>query len=108
MYNQYIFSQTPFTPVAYGQENKNSPPHQKAQKRGSLLKTLEDMLSHTEGSVESALKAVGITGVDGGDILILLILLLLLLEGEDSLELFIGLGLLLLMGWGEEKEFKLF
>ena len=48
------------------------------------------------------MKALKLDGVDKGDILLLLIALLLLSEGDD-LDLVIALGVVLLMGLGEDK-----
>ena len=49
------------------------------------------------------LKSLHLEDLDSGDILLLLIILLLFLEG-DNIELVITLGLMLLLGLGEEKK----
>ena len=56
-----------------------------------------------EGGFSQLLKALKLENLDSGDILLLLIVLLLLLE-EDNLELVIALGLVLIMGLGEEEK----
>ena len=54
---------------------------------------------------EEILKKLKLDNWDSGDILLLLIVLFLLLEG-DNLELAIALGLVLIMGLGDDKEQK--
>ena len=49
------------------------------------------------------LKGLNLEGLDSGDVLLLLIILLVFLEG-DNLELVITLGLMLLLGLGDEGE----
>ena len=56
-----------------------------------------------QGVVSGTLKALGLEELDTGDVLLLLIVLYLLAEGDD-LDLVIALGLVLIMGLGEEKE----
>ncbi|MCF2661433.1 hypothetical protein [Pseudoflavonifractor phocaeensis] len=51
------------------------------------------------------LKTLHLEDIDPGDVLLLLIVLYLLVEGDD-LELVIALGLVLIMGLGEEKNEK--
>ena len=53
------------------------------------------------GGLSGLLKSLHLEKIDSGDILLLLIRLYLLVEGDD-LELVIALGLVLLMGLGEE------
>lgn len=49
------------------------------------------------------LKSLHLEDLDSGDILLLLIILFVFLEG-DNIELVITLGLMLLLGLGEEKK----
>lgn len=49
------------------------------------------------------MKTLHLDKIDSGDILLLLIMLYLLVEGDD-LELVIALGLVILMGLGEDRE----
>ena len=53
--------------------------------------------------IGSVLSVLGLEDMDTGDILLFLIILFLLSEG-DELDLVITLGLMLLMGLGEEKK----
>lgn len=53
------------------------------------------------GGLSGLLKTFHLDNIDTGDVLLLLIILYLLVEGDD-LELVIALGLVLLMGLGEE------
>ena len=57
------------------------------------------------GGLGGILKKLKLDNWDSGDILLLLIVLFLLLEG-DNLELAIALGLVLIMGLGDDKEQK--
>lgn len=52
--------------------------------------------------IAGILKSLHLEDLDSGDILLLLIILLVFLEG-DNIELVITLGLMLLLGLGEEK-----
>ena len=53
--------------------------------------------------IAGILKLLHLEDLDSGDILLLLIILFLFLEG-DNIELVITLGLMLLLGLGEEKK----
>lgn len=65
---------------------------------------LSALLSGKGSSALSGLKkSLKLEKLDTGDILLLLIILYLLVEGED-LDLVIALGLVLLMGLGEDKK----
>ena len=55
------------------------------------------------GGLSALLKSLHLDNIDTGDILLLLIVLYLLVEGDD-LELVIALGLVLIMGLGEDGE----
>ena len=62
------------------------------------LKGMEEL-----GGLSSILKAMKLDNLDSGDILLLLIILLLLVEG-DHMELVIALGLVLIMGLGDDED----
>ena len=67
-------------------------------------KKLGGILSGTKSiGIGSVLSVLGLEDMDTGDILLFLIILFLLSEG-DELDLVITLGLMLLMGLGEEKK----
>lgn len=55
------------------------------------------------GGVTRALRALHLENLDTGDILLLLIVLYLLAEGDD-LDLVIALGLVLIMGFGDDQD----
>ena len=55
------------------------------------------------GGLSGLLKTLHLENIDPGDVLLLLIVLYLLVEGDD-LELVIALGLVLIMGLGDEKK----
>lgn len=55
------------------------------------------------GGLSGVLKALHLENIDPGDVLLLLIVLYLMVEGDD-LELVIALGLVLIMGLGDEKK----
>lgn len=72
-----------------------------------IFKNLTGPLNFLGGEDKNAgiagiLKSLHLEDLDSGDILLLLIILLLFLEG-DNMELVITLGLMLLLGLGEEK-----
>jgi len=64
---------------------------------------LGNLLGGKDGGLNGLLKSLKLDHIDSGDVLLLLIILLLLSEGDD-LDLVIALGVVLLMGLGEEKE----
>lgn len=73
-----------------------------------LFKNLTGVLNFSGGEDKNAgiagiLKSLHLDDLDSGDILLLLIILLLFLEG-DNLELVITLGLMLLLGLGENQK----
>lgn len=107
MYNRYIPEDTAYTSA--GWENSRGP-NASATSRGAGLR-LPDFLSGGTGlsgggeekGLARLLKSIHLDNIDSGDILLLLIVLYLLVEGDD-LELVIALGLVLLMGLGEDGE----
>ena len=82
-------------PSAAGHAAPSPPPH----KSGDLLKEVTGGLGDLLGGV---LKHFSLEKVDTGDILLVLIILFLFLEG-DNLELVITLGLMLLLGLGDDQ-----
>ena len=105
MYSQFL-SQGPFLPLpedgaadngsSFRQEEPAAPPPRQSH---------SDLLGDVTGSLREVLSGVfkqfSLEKFDTGDILLVLILLFLFLEG-DNLELVITLGLMLLLGLGEE------
>lgn len=109
MYNRYIPEDTSFTRVE--REPPRSPGQNPGPRRQQAFR-LPDFLTGKEGlsrlfqsqeggGLSGLLKTLHLDNVDAGDILLLLIMLYLLVEGDD-MELVIALGLVLLMGLGEE------
>lgn len=111
MYNRYIPEDESYTRI----EPSPAPPRN-VPDPGSRPQSfrLPDFLSGGEGltrilggkeggGLAGLLKTLRLDKVDSGDILLLLILLYLLVEGDD-MELVIALGLVLLMGLGEDQE----
>lgn len=97
MYNRYIPEDTSYFPVEGEPPRRNgSGPQRKPAFR---LNELTGLLKGPEGG--GLLKALHLDDLDAGDILLMLIMLYLLVEGDD-LEPVIALGLVLLMGLGEE------
>lgn len=101
MYNRYLDRQQ-LTELArepeanraaadeHGPEDARCPPPSPGELAGGLSQLLSGVKRH-----------FSLSQLDTGDILLVLIILLLYLEG-DSLELVITLGLMLLLGLGEE------
>ncbi|MEY8402440.1 hypothetical protein AALA54_03710 [Oscillospiraceae bacterium 44-34] len=107
MYNRYIPADMSYTRVEENSidsvSSQESRPHQLPFRLPELLsgkKTLFD----SEG-LSGLLKSLHLDRIDSGDVLLLLIMLYLLVEGDD-LELVIALGLVLLMGLGEDSSEK--
>ena len=105
MYNRYIPEDTSYTPV-----QPPPPPPQRPRSPGTGPRRqppvrFPDFLSGKGGkdSLSGLLKSFHLDNFDSGDILLLLIMLYLLVEGDD-LELVIALGLVLLMGLGDDKD----
>ena len=130
MYNRYIPGTGGYTRVTVN-EKENPTSRAGAQERSSsggqphggyrqsdrprtgsgpqdMLKKLSAPLSFLGGEDKNAgmagiLKSLHLEDLDSGDILLLLIILFVFLEG-DNIELVITLGLMLLLGLGEEKK----
>lgn len=121
MYNRYIPNGSGYTRVAveeaprhHGEERRNTRPHQ-SKTEGQTGRTGTDFgksgspfLGFLGGEDKNAgiagiLKSLHLEDLDSGDILLLLIILFLFLEG-DNIELVITLGLMLLLGLGDEKK----
>ena len=83
-------------------QNNRSVPHPK-----SPVKSKNDLLGEVTGGLsqllDGVLKHFSLENFDTGDILLVLIILFLYLESGDNLELVITLGLLLLLGLGDDK-----
>ena len=85
-------------------QNQNHHPFAHPQ---SPVKSKNDLLGEVTGGLsqllDGVLKHFSLENFDTGDILLVLIILFLYLESGDNLELVITLGLLLLLGLGDEK-----
>ena len=101
MYNRYIPEDMSYT-QASPQPKRGPEPPQGWHRQPSIR--LPELLAGKEG-LSGLLKGLRLDKLDSGDILLLLIVLFLLLEG-DNLELAIALGLVLIMGLGDDKEQK--
>lgn len=102
MYNRYLDQPAAeVIPEFYHDEPPRTPrqPSPSASRKSSdLLQEVTGGLGNLAGSL---LKNFSLEKLDSGDILLVLILLFLFLEG-DNLELVITLGLMLLLGLGED------
>ena len=87
------------SPPQQPEENSSPPPHQKAAQKPADL--LGEVTSGLGDFLSGFLKKTSLSNLDSGDILLALIILFLFLEG-DNLELVITLGLMLLLGLGED------
>ena len=127
MYNRYIPGANGHTRIAVEEDaprqNKNGEhatrqkhTQSRQQNRGhsvqgiprDIFRNLKGVLDFSGGEDKNAgmagiLKSLHLEDLDSGDILLLLIILLLFLEG-DNLELVITLGLMLLLGLGEDQK----
>ena len=109
MYNRYI-PQDSWDWVPTGRE-ESRPMSRRREGEGIKLppflsgEGLSSLFSRKdgEGGLKRALRALHLEDLDTGDILLLLIVLYLLAEGDD-LDLVIALGLVLIMGLGEDQE----
>ena len=105
MYNRYIPGDETFAWTRAGEapEYRSAPGPDRGVSRGQgPLSGLSALWSGGEGRGLSQLRRAGVPeGWDAGDLLLLLIVLYLLVEGED-LEPVLALGLVLLLGWGED------
>lgn len=99
MYNRYLDQPAGFIPDEPPRPASSRPVQQpSAHKSSDLLREVTDGLGSLAGGL---LKNFSLEKLDTGDILLVLILLFLFLEG-DNLELVITLGLMLLLGLGED------
>lgn len=101
MYNRYL--DQPAAPIPEFRDAEPPRPNQGAEraaahKSSDLLREVTGGLGDLAGTL---LKNFSLEKLDSGDILLVLILLFLFLEG-DNLELVITLGLMLLLGLGED------
>ena len=124
MYNRYVPGSGGYTRVVMdeserttkhtGEQNRQTSQSRgyRAHKSGGgaqdLFQNLSTPLRFLGGEDKNAgiagiLKSLHLEDLDSGDILLLLIILLVFLEG-DNIELVITLGLMLLLGLGEEKQ----
>lgn len=121
MYNRYIPNGSGYTRVAveeappdHREEHRNTRPHQSKTERQKgrpgtdFIKSGSPFLGFLGGEDKNAgmagiLKSLHLEDLDSGDILLLLIILFLFLEG-DNIELIITLGLMLLLGLGDDKK----
>ncbi len=105
MYNQYLGSQRfvqlegPDPGSSPGQQSP-PPPNAGGKGKSDLLGDVAGGLSRMLGSL---FRNFSLKDLDTGDILLVLIVLFLFLEG-DNLEIVITLGLMLLLGLGENGE----
>lgn len=98
MYNQFLSQQT-FSPIAGPDTSvKQSEPQPCAPPPSDPLR---ELTGSVQGMLGGMFPHFSMEKLDTGDILLVLILLFLFLEG-DNLELVITLGLMLLLGLGEE------
>jgi len=115
VYNRYIPDDEPYTWIgaAEGAGGAGTAPDRAQDPTRGGGPRLPSFLAGREGlsalfsggekrGLSSLLHALHLDDIDSGDILLLLIVLYLLVEGDD-LELVIALGLVLIMGLGEEK-----
>ena len=107
MYNRYLDQSTaselswsaPSPPESAPEDPQPSPAHQNATHKPSEL--LGEVTSGLSDFLGGFLKNFSLSNLDSGDILLVLIILFLFLEG-DNLELVITLGLMLLLGLGDD------
>ena len=91
MYNRYIPNGTAYNRVSEPEPAPPSPPRHQAKREKK------------SGPLTGLLRSLKLEELDSGDVLLLLILLLLFLEGDD-MELVIALGLILLLGLGQDSD----
>ncbi len=107
MYNRYI-PREEYTWVRAGEEKKPPVPGGGGGPRFPPFLSGGEGLSALlspgggPGVLSRALRALHLEDLDTGDILLLLIVLYLMAEGDD-LDLVIALGLVLIMGFGEDQ-----
>lgn len=93
MYNRYIPNGTAYTRISEPDAPPPPPPSRQKAKQGKA--------AQKSGLLSGLLRSLKLEELDTGDVLLLLILLLLFLEGDD-MELVIALGLILLLGLGDD------
>lgn len=117
MYNRYVPGQDGYTRVVVDEEPAQKKHTAQTEKRHTngmgktqdLLRNLTssfgmfDGMENKNAGIAGILKGLHLEGVDSGDVLLLLIILLVFLEGDNT-ELVITLGLMLLLGLGDQKE----
>ena len=111
MYNRYIPEDASYTriertppPPARPNRPQPGPRRQPPLRLPDFLSGKEGLFGAGEGGgLSGVVKALHLENFDSGDILLLLILLYLLVEGDD-MDLVIALGLVLLMGFWDDKE----
>ena len=105
MYNRYVPSDETYTwtraETANGQRHGSDPAGWTANPLGRLLSGQGSQSWGGKGGLAGLLRSFHLEQVDAGDMLLLLIVLYLLVEGED-LEPVLALGLVLLLGLGED------
>lgn len=108
MYNRYIPEDVSYSRVEEspaGQNRVSAPEERQTFRFPDFLSGKEGLSSllggRKEGGLSGLLSSLHLDRIDSGDVLLLLIMLYLLVEGDD-LELVIALGLVLLMGLGED------
>lgn len=115
MYNRYIPDGASYTRVTVedGPRQRPEEPHRPERPReeqrsqsGSVFSLPGFLTGKGQGDLggrNGLLRSLKLEKLDSGDVLLLLIVLFLLIEG-DNLELVIALGLVLLMGLGDDRE----
>lgn len=113
LYNRYIPRNTTYTPVETEDlPNRQETPDLKPgndpqQTRGAFSPPKSapsgDLLGGISDLLGGIFQTVSLEHLDAGDILLALIVLFLFLEG-DNLDVVIALGLMLLLGLGEEPQ----
>ena len=107
MYNRYIPEEASYTRIEPSSAQSGPLPGAQPRRQSirffDLLPGKESLSSLLGGREGGGHRSALLKNFDSGDILLLLILLYLLVEGDD-LDLVIALGLVLLMGIGEDRE----
>ena len=115
MYNRYVPGSGGYTRIAvdearHGQKQKAADqhteqprPHARTEGNGLGGTPFSGILGGEgkNAGIAGILKSLHLDGLDSGDILLLLIILLVFLDGDNT-ELVITLGLMLLLGFGDE------
>ena len=111
MYNRYIPEDVSYTrieppprPQSPGPGPRNQPPPLRFSDFLKGREGLAGLIGGREGgALSGVLKSLHLDNIDSGDVLLLLIMLYLMKEGDD-MELVIALGLILIMGLGDDKK----